>query len=219
MDNELNKLNEQVNNQTVQPVTEQAETPVKPEFKLPTIKLPINLVILLLALITVALLLTALSAKKFSPKQQAVVPTPTPAAYVQSNLSLSSPQKNSNGVYSSNVEISTGNNQVTGVQIDISYDPTVLTNVDIKTGSFFTNPTVLSKKIDAEKGILTYTLFVNPAQKSVSGSGTVAVLSFSTLAGAKTPTKINLLPTSEAVAMGQFESVLKTATGTILALK
>jgi hypothetical protein len=94
-----------------------------------------------------------------------------------------------------------------------------LTNVDITPGTFFANPTILLKKIDAVKGIINYTLFANHTQKSASGNGVIATLSFSVIPGKTSSTKINFLSTTEAVALGQFESVLKKTSGTSFTTK
>jgi hypothetical protein len=204
----------------IQPITQpNPETAIRIPFgdKLPKRNL---IVIAILVVITIILLTFSLFQPAPAVKQSVLIPTPTLAPYVQSGLSLTVPQKNSNGNYFSNVEISTAENQVTGVQIDLSYDPKILTNVEIATGTFFTNPTVLLKKIDTVKGIVSYTLFADQNPKSASGKGTVATLTFSVIPGTKTAfTKINFLPTTEAVGLGQFESVLKQTTGTNLTVK
>jgi hypothetical protein len=73
--------------------------------------------------------------------------------------------------------------------------------------------------VDPLKGNVIYSLFANPNQKSVSGKGTIATLSFSVIPGTKSTTQINFLPTTEVVALGQLQSVLKTTTGTVFNTK
>lgn len=172
------------------------------------------ILIVVLILITSILLILSLF-----PKTPARQSAPTLAPYVKSSLSLSTPQKNLDGNYSSNIEITTAQNQVTGVQISIIYDPKVLTNVAINPGTFFKNPNILLQKVDPLKGNVIYSLFANPNQKSVSGKGTIATLSFSVIPGTKSTTQINFLPTTEVVALGQLQSVLKTTTGTVFNAK
>ena len=206
----------------IEPNIEQIETPViktMPFARLPKRNL---LIITTLALITIILLTFSLFPKNSSVKQPTanMIPTPTLAPYVKSSLSLSAPKKNLNGKYSSDIEIVTAGNKVTGVEIDLSFDPKVLTDVEIAPGTLFTNPNTILKKIDPVKGLVTYTLFADAKQKSVSGEGTVAVLSFSIIPGVKTASsQINVLPATEAIAIGQFQSVLKTSTGATFLIK
>jgi hypothetical protein len=205
----------------IEPNIEQAETPVAKTMPFAQIPKKNLVIIAILVLITIVLLIASLFPKnQVKQKTTSAIPTPTLAPYVKSSLSLSSPNQNSSGKYSSNVEIATAGNQVTGVEIDLSFDPKVLTDVAITPGTFFTNPNTILKKIDPAKGLVTYTLFADAKQKSVYGKGTVAVLSFSIIPGVKTASsRINVLPATEAIAIGQFQSVLKTATGTTFSIK
>ena len=219
VDSSLSEAKSSLAGQIITPTAETQTAHVPFWNKLPRRNL---IVIAVLILITIILLIINLLPKTYSVKNTVtnVVPTPTLAPYVKSSLSLSAPKRDSSGKYLSNVEISTAQNQVTGVQIDLAFDPKVLTNVEIIPGTFFTNPIVLLKKIDTVKGVVSYTLFANTTQKSASGKGVFATLSFSILPGVKiASTQINFLPTTEVVAIGQFESVLKTTTGMTFATK
>jgi len=206
---------------TAQPIqkNEEIQTPVTPVEKTqPSVAfMPQRtlVLILVLALVVVGLFVVTLipSAKKLTvtTKPHALAPL----TYAQTTLKLS-PVQSTNGVSSSDVVISTGKNKVTAVHLEISYDPKVLTNVDIKPGTFFNSPVVLSKKTDKVNGIITYDLAVSLGQSGVLGTGTVATLSFSTVTGttvASTP--INFLSTTAAVAIGYSQSVLKTSTGVL----
>jgi len=175
------------------------------------------ILIILLALVTAGLLAISLISNVKSP-----IAKPTPAlpalTYAQTELSLSAPIKTANG-YSSDVLISSGNNKTTAVQLEISYDPKVLTNVDIKTGSFFTTPAVLLKKIDTADGLISYALGINPGQKPTGGNGVVATITFSTVPGTTaTQTPINFELKTEATAAGYAQSVLKQTSGVLFQL-
>jgi hypothetical protein len=170
--------------------------------------------IAVLAIITISLLAISLIQKTSTITQLKSVISKSEyenaVAYAQSNLSLSTPITSTTSAYTSNVEITTGNDKVTGVDVRLSYDPQVLGNVDIKPGAFFANPVILLKKIDPIKGLVTYTIAVNPSQKSAIGKGTVAMLSFSQIA-ASASTQINFLPETEVTAVGYASSVLNTS--------
>jgi len=223
----------QTENQTTQPVTPSvasapaAATPVnnqppigtntadnKPEGFMPRKTL---ILIIFLAIVTVGLLILALIPNLKTP----VKTTPKSTAIIrdaQTNLSFSAPIISSSSALQSNVEIATGRNKVTGVQLELSFDPKVLTNVDIAPGTFFTDPVIILKKIDAENGRITYALGIGLGQKAVTGRGTLAVVTFIPVVGATESTSINFLPKTEVAAQGQIMSVLKTSSGATINL-
>ena len=103
------------------------------------------------------------------------------------------------------------------MQLEITYDPKVVTNVDIKPGTFLTQPFVLLKKIDQTNGTISYALGANPNQKPPTGQGTVAIISFSTVYGTTaTQTVFNFSAKSEVTAVGYAQSVLKQTSGMVL---
>jgi len=213
MENEEQKITEQ--KPTTTPVT-----PIVPvEEKASWMPRKTFILISLLVLVTIGLLAIALIPSVKSPIN--IVPKPTPAtlSYAQTKLSLSTPVKLTLNNYSSDVLISTGNNKTTAVQLELTYDPKVLTNVDIKSGVFFTAPVVLLKKIDTVNGRISYALGINPSQKPTSGSGIVATISFSTVSGTTAmQTPINFSPKTAATAVGYAQSVLKQSTGVLFSL-
>jgi hypothetical protein len=175
------------------------------------------ILIVLLVLVTAALLvvalLPALKLPSTTPK------APPPLTYAQTTLSLSKPVSLGLNSYSSDVVIASGNNKTTAVQLELSYDPQVLTNVDIKTGPFFTTPVVLLKKIDAVNGQISYALGINSTQKATNGNGVVATITFSTVAATTaTQTPINFELKTAATAVGYAQSVLKETSGVLFQL-
>jgi hypothetical protein len=192
--------------QTQNPVTEQTN-PVKPiEAEKPPFMPHKTLILIgILALITIILLGIALLgfSNTNKPAQQIKV--------LQTTLSVLEPVASSSA-YTANVTLTTERKKATAVQIELTYDPKVLTNVDIKPGSFFPNPTILSKKIDTVKGRISYVLGIGLGQKSVNGNGTVAVLSFTPLLKSGITT-IAFLPTSKVTVVGEIPSVLTAAHG------
>lgn len=197
------------------------ETPVVPpapvEQKFGWMPRKTLILILLLVVVTVGLLVIALIPNLKSPIVTRLTPAPATPAYLQTELSFSTPVNTTLNSYSTNVLISTGNNKTTAVQLEISYDPKVLTNVDIQPGTFLIMPVVLLKKIDTVNGRISYALGMNPSQKPTGGNGTVATLTFSTIPGATaTQTPLNFEPKTAATAVGYAPSVLKQATGVIV---
>jgi hypothetical protein len=175
------------------------------------------LLIAILVLITTCLLALALI-----PNFKTVKPIIKPVVnidYAQTQLSLSAPVIATASGYKTDVLISTGKNKVTVAQLEIAYDPKILTNVDIKAGSFFTDPTILLKKVDVVNGRITYAIGINAGGAPSTGKGIVATISFSNLSQQTTvKTPINFLPKTAVNAAGYAQSVLLKSTGVLFSI-
>lgn len=135
-------------------------------------------------------------------------------SYAHTVLRLTPPERNSllANSYSTDVSISTDKDRVTAAQLELTYDPKFITNVDIKPGNFIQNPVVLLKKVDQENGRITLHLGVNPAKE---GEGIVATITFNEIPGITGSTIINFLPKTEVTAAGIAQSVLKESFGSL----
>ncbi len=122
--------------------------------------------------------------------------------------------------YTTDVTIDTGNNKVTAVQLELSFDPKLITNVDIKPGSFFVNPTELLKKINNQEGSVSYAIAggLLTGNRSVKGQGVVATISFEEIGSADETTYIKFLPKTLVTAEGIDKSVLKTTVNAVFPL-
>lgn len=161
----------------------------------------------LLSLITIILLgialYTALPKTNPTAQKQIVV--------LKTTLSVLKPVASASA-YLADVALTTERKKVTAVQVELKYDPKTLTNVDIKPGSFFANPTVLSKKIDKVNGRVSFILGIGLGQLPVNGNGTIAVLSFTPLLK-NGITTIALLPESKITVSGVVPSILTNVQG------
>jgi hypothetical protein len=170
------------------------------------------LLILVLALITAGLVTLALMPKKPAPEESVVVAKITPNP-IQTTLTISStpvPQATPSS-YTTDVVINTGQNKVTAVQLELSFDPNVLTKVNIEPGSFFINPSVELKNIDTKNGRITFA--ISPGDKvGALGQGILAKISFTAPKNIN-PTKIDFLPKTKVSAEDTSESVLKSTIG------
>lgn len=193
-------INEETQNTQTQ-TTEQL--PKKGGFPIKTF-----ILILTLALITVGLIVLAVMPKppQEKPQPQAQI-TPNPIQTVLTISSAPVPQSTPSA-YTTDVIINTGQSVVTSVQLELSYDPTVLTKVDIKPGSFFINPKVELKNIDETNGRITFALSSLDSQGAL-GQGILAKISFKTLK-TNVSTTIDFLPKTKVSAQGFSESVLKS---------
>jgi hypothetical protein len=204
----------------IEPKAEAVEAPV-PQAETKTGWMPKRtfLLIVLLVVITVSLLALALLP---SFKNILVTTTSKPAAvlsYAQTELSFSTPTTATPSGYKTDVLISTGENKVTAVQLEIKYDPKVLTNVDVKAGTFFATPIILLKKIDTVSGRITYVLGISLGNKAAVGIGTVATITFAPLSNQTTvKTPINFEPKTAVTAVGYAQSVLLKSTGVLFSI-
>jgi hypothetical protein len=186
--------------------------------------MPKRTLILIIVLIVITVGLVWLSVYTVpGQKPSTVVKQPTAVLpFAKTTITLSSSPTatlTDPSIYSLDTKISTGDNKVTGVQLELSYDPKALTNVDVLPGTFFKDPVVLLKNIDDKNGRISYAIAIKMGQQSVSGSGTIAQIQFSPLPGSNlTTTSINFLPKSMVSAEGETKTVLKSALGTIVNL-
>lgn len=114
-----------------------------------------------------------------------------------------------NFAYSLPINITTGGNKVTAVQLEMQYDSRVLTNVVVTPGSFFKNPEVLLSQIDAKTGRITYAFGVGLTEQGVVGHGVMAILNFEAKVGTPQETTILFLPKTLVTAEDVTQSVLK----------
>lgn len=114
------------------------------------------------------------------------------------------------------ITIDTGNKPVTGVQVELSYDPKVFTNVSIaqpiQNPFFGKNAMVLIKNVDATQGRVSYAVGISPQETEKIGIGTIATLSFTAnkFAGVST-SQITFLPKSQVTTLSATTSVLRNA--------
>jgi hypothetical protein len=111
------------------------------------------------------------------------------------------------GVRSSiNVTIGSDGEYPTSIQLELSYNPSALADMEIQPGKFLPNPQILLNQINPATGRISYALTLPTGQKPINKSGTVAILSFTPLTNL--PTKISFLPKTTVHAFNQ-PSILK----------
>ncbi len=123
-------------------------------------------------------------------------------------------QSTSSGIYEMDIIIDSGDNKITGVQIELDFDPEILTEFDLTAGDFLSEPQLILKEIDNENGRASFVLGIKPEQKSVSGKGIIATVSFSK--NGNDPAFINFLPQTLVSAQGFDQSVLKETISAVI---
>ncbi len=175
-----------------------------------------------LVAVTVVLFIVAIRSNQ---QQQQQVPQitqqPVPTSPAHSVLSLSPTTVNvaPGEAGSADVIISTSDNQVTAVQLELSYDPKAISNVKVVSGPLFSNPIVLINKNNVNTGQLTYAFGITPSGNPVNGIGPVATISFvAKNVPPDTKTQLTLLPTTLVTARGVKDTVLKSSSGAVVVI-
>jgi hypothetical protein len=148
--------------------------------------------------------------------QPTLLNTPTPVNYVASetNLVIAPPAVSVeiDKPFQLNTNIYTGGNELVGVELMITFDKNKLEATNVVPGGFFSNPTESIKKIDNEKGVITYSLHISPGAIARKGNGTLAVISFKSKAEGTTRVEISDQTVVGAINSGG-RNALKSATG------
>ncbi len=166
-----------------------------------------------LVILTGVLLFVSLTSKNFSPLRS--TPKNVKVDFAHTSLAVSENVRQApNGKYETDVIINTNGDNISGAQIELSFDPKALTNIDIKPGTFIDNPTVLIKTIDTKTGTVRYAVAIKPGDKMIKGEGIVAVISFTKIG--TTSTYINFLPQSQVSTTDHNQSVLRETVSAII---
>ena len=114
------------------------------------------------------------------------------------------------------VNINTSGDEVTAVQLEIAYDPNMISNIQVTPGGLFVNPVILIDKNRVREGRYTYAYGIAPNNSPVQGNGAVATISFTALNKPGEMSQLALLPSTLVTARGISNSVLKLAEGTLV---
>ena len=175
------------------------------------------ILIVVLIGITAVLLAIALTPKQV-PAPVGQKPTPS-ISYAQTILRISNNPTAVNSTssatptYSTEVTITTGNNMVNAVQLELAFDPAHLYNVDIKPSQLFQNATELIKKNRWGERYYFLCSCCAAWSKRAFREGCCRCNNFSGKRKSGELTRINFLPKSLVTAQGIDKSVLKTAVG------
>ena len=194
---------------------------------------PTLILVILLFLIAGGLLALALNKSFYNPKDlsqpvPSVIPVTAQTSLLLGNLDVASPSSYPK-TYSLPILINTGTNKVTAVQLELAFDPNILTSVNITPSTFFKNPNVIINKINSDTGRISYALTASNAAAAESdsaaaktasesakkGEDTLAILTFN----AGTPlasSTITFLPRTFVTAEGLESSALKSTNSAVL---
>ncbi|MFI5265278.1 MAG: cohesin domain-containing protein [Candidatus Levyibacteriota bacterium] len=187
-------------------------------------KIPGKTLILIAVLVTVTLVLLGVAIWTGGGNKPAMTSIPTAPTIVKTAtiafapplLDLSLPSSSS-----ATVDIITktgGATPLTGAQVDITYDPTVVTNVKVlpplATNSLFGpvgNYVTLFSDINTP-GKITFAVAMNPNGTPVTGAGSIGQISFSVIRGVKSQTQMTFGARTLVTSKITPDSVLKSTT-------
>lgn len=179
--------------------------------------------ILMLIIVATALLLAAISQNQYkNQKNKTVSLKPSPTITQRFTLLSFSPnpvivsQKQTASPSAVDIVINTNQQKISGVQLEISYDPKKLTNVSITPSTFFPDPIVLIKEINNKEGVITFALSIQPTGIQRAGKGVVAQMKFNHTLTTGEKTQITFLPKTLVTALGISSSVLKQITTAVV---
>src|SRR3989344_7865252 len=191
------------------------------------------ILIIVLFLIAGGLLVLALNKSIYSNININQSPTPTVAiektfapdtSLLFGNLEIASTSSYPK-TYLLPILINTGTNKVTAVQLELAFDPAILTNVNITPSVFFKNPNVVINKINYDIGKISYALSasesaspVHATERNKQENGALAILTFESEISSVS-SAITFLPRTFVTAEGLENSALKSTNSAELLLQ
>lgn len=183
-----------------------------------------TILIVILAIITGILIFVAVRSDQSQVTDQitGTAARPTPAATKPfASLSFSPPIIDAHsgpGTEKIDIILDTRGNKVAGAQVELSYDPTILTNVTLNPlvpdQLFGSNPTVLISSVDKTQGRITYAITISGNDSEKIGKASILSISFTINRFSGTPaTQISFLAKSAVTTLDPRNgSVLKSTT-------
>lgn len=108
--------------------------------------------------------------------------------------------KNVGDIFSMDVSIDTGPNQVVAAELHVTFDPSKLEAQTITNGSLF--PSILASGI-VDRGTASITVGAQSATKPVTGTGQAATIKFKALDKTDTPVQVRLAPNTFVGGLGE----------------
>ncbi len=178
-----------------------------------------TILIVILALVTGVLIFLAIrSDQTLNLTDNIGQQNPTPVIQVPfASLYFLQPEVNGGDSIQKSIDVmlDTGEHAVAGAQIELSYDPAVVTNVSLKPSQnplFGTNASVLINSVDQTQGRISYAVGIGPNDSEVSGVGSVVTLNFSVKKAQEGVSQINFIDKSAVTTLSSQESVLSNTT-------
>ena len=194
--------------------------------------IPGKTLVLIAVLVTLTIVLLGIAMKLGGStplKRRLVTLTPTPSiektaiiSFFPANLDLTLVTTPSATV---DIITTTGKNPITGAQVEISYDPKVITNVsvlppDTATSLFGSQGSYTNLFADLKTpGKISFALAINPGGNPVLGAGSIGKISFSTTKGTSPTATMTFGKGTVVTSKTTQDSVLSATTSLAIKLK
>ncbi len=178
--------------------------------------------IVILALATIGLVYLALKSSD-NPQSQTATPSPTQPVVKTAKLYFEpnsvSASTSSRTPAQAIVMIDSGGSEISGAQVELQYDPSMLTNVEFipaSSSAFFNYPaqaSILTNTVNQTEGMVSFVISIAPNTSPLKGAGVLGTLKF--IPVATTPTSLSQIvftPDSAVTSLTSQESILKEAT-------
>lgn len=171
------------------------------------------LIITILLLITAVLIFAAVTTKREN--LPGAVPSPSIEPYALLSFSpeiLNITDSSASATQTVDIVLDTNGKGAFGAQIELQYDPQVITNVKLTTPNnpfFGTSSAELINIISQEEGRATYAIGISPNENEKKGVGAIATLSFTVDTSRNRSTEITILPISSIYNLKDDGSVLE----------
>ncbi len=194
--------------------------------------IPPKTLVLIGILVTLAVVLLGIAIKLSGTPQNLIpgtttqTPTPTVAktasvTFSPSTLSLN-PASNSGTV---DIIVDTGNSPITGAQIEITYDPEVITNVEVQdpeaSNSLLGTPGSYTNLFTdvTTPGKIVFARAISLSGQEANGTGSVGKISFTATPGTNPTTQLTFGPETAVTTLTTTESILNTTTPLTITLQ
>lgn len=178
------------------------------------------ILILILAAVTGILIFLAITSQTSKQPITTQAPAPTIKSAEKTAKVLFNPQNidlsttAASPTSSVDILVDSGGADISGVQVELQYDPKALTNVIITPAvdetSFFGNSgSILFNDVKRDTGRISYAVAISAGQAGKKGVGKIATLTFSKAFGGPVSTQVTFLDKTLVTVLGANESALK----------
>lgn len=172
------------------------------------------LFITILVLITAVLIFAAVTSRRDNlPGGASPTPSVEPYAMLSfSPASLTITDSSASATQTVDIILDTSGKGVFGVQIELQYNPQVISNLEIiapENPILGVSSSVLINTVSQEEGRATYAVGISPNEDEKKGKGAIVTLSFRVNASSNGTTEISILPISSVNNLEDEGSVLK----------
>ena len=185
-----------------------------------------TILIIVLLLFTAGLIYIAVKTEQQNPEQieeetiseeelTDLVPTINPQTQISFSPAVIDTSTSSQNPQTVSITANTNGQTISGIQLELSYDPAVLTNVEIEPAEnnlFGPNPSVLINSVDPALGRISFAITLPSLDsEEVSGNSNIATITFTPLQNRVQNTQIVVLPKTTVRSLKSTNSLLQNS--------